>query len=294
MNILAVDTSSTFCVVALRVGGVLYRHEEESGWRHLQELMPAIEGVLETSATELADIELLVCSDGPGSFTGLRIGCATAKGLVAATGLPYVCVPMGEVYRAMYRAHRGDYGVAIPITKLRCALWWRGAQGGEPRVRDTAYHEVPAVVRELSGADARGVTLCVRESAVYDTVKALFEQRGGTDSHQNQEQDADARHEQEQDTDAHQNQKQDQNTDAHQIGTQPLPSNRAPRIVRVGSIAEYLVALGEKRYATFGGAPPTFQPTYFRRIEAELASERSAEVASERSSGDIAGRVGSG
>lgn len=57
---------------------------------HSQTLMPMIDSVLEQSETTLSDIDLIAVSNGPGSFTGLRIGVSAVKGLAHAKNLPVV------------------------------------------------------------------------------------------------------------------------------------------------------------------------------------------------------------
>jgi len=48
---------------------------------HSQTLMPAIDNILKATGTDIKEMDYIACSEGPGSFTGLRIGAATAKGL---------------------------------------------------------------------------------------------------------------------------------------------------------------------------------------------------------------------
>lgn len=93
MNILVFDTSSDLLAAGVRKsGGSLYGHTE-TGFRHSETLLPAIERCLSASSLTLRDIGLIACSRGPGSFTGLRIGMSTAKGLSLALGIPWVGVP---------------------------------------------------------------------------------------------------------------------------------------------------------------------------------------------------------
>lgn len=93
MNILAVDTATESCSVAIVEGSVL-RAEITSVSRktHSRRLMEMIQAVLETAGMDLADMDGFVAARGPGSFTGLRIGVATIKGLCEATGKPLVGV----------------------------------------------------------------------------------------------------------------------------------------------------------------------------------------------------------
>ncbi|RPH53047.1 MAG: tRNA (adenosine(37)-N6)-threonylcarbamoyltransferase complex dimerization subunit type 1 TsaB [Desulfobacteraceae bacterium] len=127
MKILAVDTSARSCSVAIAVRKtVLADLINESGETHSKHLMYMIKRAFEISGLKPSDIDGFAVTKGPGSFTGLRIGISSVKGLAAAAGKPVagistldalaaqvpetsylVCVMMdarkGEVYSSRYR-----------------------------------------------------------------------------------------------------------------------------------------------------------------------------------------------
>ena len=174
MNILAIDTSSTFCAVALRIGEVIHLQEEERGWHHLQNLMPSIKQLLAQSQSTLKDVDLFVCSDGPGSFTGLRIGFATIKGLMAATSLPYVHVTMLDVYRHYYACQRAPRCILIPITKRRVIVVNYSDDHASPLLHDIELQELPAYMLQLHTQYNAPITLCIREHDMLEVVKKLI------------------------------------------------------------------------------------------------------------------------
>lgn len=89
MMTLAFDTSSqTASVAILRDNVVLYDTIIDKGLNHSEVLLPAINEALLHSGVKLPEIDLLACTLGPGSFTGLRIGVGTLKGLMMATAKP--------------------------------------------------------------------------------------------------------------------------------------------------------------------------------------------------------------
>jgi len=89
MLTLAFDTSSkTASVSLLQDGAVLYDTIINKGLNHSEVLLPAIDEACLLAGIKLAEIDLFACTLGPGSFTGLRIGISTLKGLVMATGKP--------------------------------------------------------------------------------------------------------------------------------------------------------------------------------------------------------------
>jgi tRNA threonylcarbamoyladenosine biosynthesis protein TsaB len=89
MKILAVDTSSRSCSVAVvENDNLLAEIIKEDGETHSRHLMDMIKKVLELSGLVPFDIDCFAVTKGPGSFTGLRIGISSVKGLAAATGKP--------------------------------------------------------------------------------------------------------------------------------------------------------------------------------------------------------------
>ncbi len=89
MLTLAFDSSSkTASVSILRDKSVLYDTVINKGLNHSEVLLPAIDEACRLSGIELPEIDLFACTLGPGSFTGLRIGVGTLKGLMLATGKP--------------------------------------------------------------------------------------------------------------------------------------------------------------------------------------------------------------
>ena len=94
MRLLAVETSTlTGAVALLQAGDVVAESRVSVAVTHGERLMAAIDGVLRAARWDLADVEAFAVALGPGSFTGLRIGLSTVKGLAFATGLPVVGVP---------------------------------------------------------------------------------------------------------------------------------------------------------------------------------------------------------
>ena len=82
MMILALESSATACSAALtREGELLAQAYQSSGLTHSRTLLPMVEDMLKNCDCTLRDVDLIAVAAGPGSFTGLRIGVATAKGL---------------------------------------------------------------------------------------------------------------------------------------------------------------------------------------------------------------------
>jgi tRNA threonylcarbamoyladenosine biosynthesis protein TsaB len=93
MLTLAFDSSSkTVSVSLLRDRAVVYDTIINNGLNHSEVLLPTIDEAIRLSGVALSAIDLFACTLGPGSFTGLRIGVSTLKGLMMATGKPAVGV----------------------------------------------------------------------------------------------------------------------------------------------------------------------------------------------------------
>lgn len=89
MKILALESSATAASVALCEDETLVAQAfQNTGLTHSQTLLPMTEGLLADCGLKAADLDLIAVAAGPGSFTGLRIGVATAKGLAWAAQLP--------------------------------------------------------------------------------------------------------------------------------------------------------------------------------------------------------------
>lgn len=93
MKILSIDTSSPICAVAILEDTKLIKEILlNNGLTHSEKLMPIISKIFVETNLKLNDIDLIVCDKGPGSFTGIRIGIATAKAFsdslnIKATGI---------------------------------------------------------------------------------------------------------------------------------------------------------------------------------------------------------------
>jgi tRNA threonylcarbamoyl adenosine modification protein YeaZ len=98
--ILAIDTSTHHSVVALATSAGAVRSDVvDVGRRHGPTLLDQLDGVLGAAGLRPSDIRLIVAGTGPGSFTGLRVGLATAKTIAYVTGAPVVGVASSDALR---------------------------------------------------------------------------------------------------------------------------------------------------------------------------------------------------
>ena len=96
--LLALDTATSTIVVAAGGpdGAMLASDAFEGRYRHSQELLPAVERLLASAGLRLADLGGVVVGTGPGAFTGLRVGLATAKTIAHELGVPIVGIRTAE------------------------------------------------------------------------------------------------------------------------------------------------------------------------------------------------------
>ena len=141
MTVLAIDTSGPVCGVAiLQDQKVLAEYTVQNQLTHSVNLMPMIDEQLRLSGLRLADVDRLACVVGPGSFTGVRIGVSTVKGLAHGSGKPCVAVNALEAI-----AMNGLFfdSVICPIQDARAGQVYGAAfRGGDSLTRVLADHPV--------------------------------------------------------------------------------------------------------------------------------------------------------
>jgi tRNA threonylcarbamoyladenosine biosynthesis protein TsaB len=124
MLVLALDTSSRAGSTALlRDGRVLREAVGDPAMDPAARLPGDLAALLASASVELADVDLLAVSTGPGPFTGLRVGIATMQGLAMALGRPLIGVSAFDALAHLARAH------PVATERTRVATWidaWRG------------------------------------------------------------------------------------------------------------------------------------------------------------------------
>jgi tRNA threonylcarbamoyladenosine biosynthesis protein TsaB len=135
MFLLAIDTAGPDCAVALARSGpgggeIVVRTSERIGRGHAELLMPMIEALLEGAGVGFPDLDRIAVTTGPGSFTGVRVGIAAARGLALALDIPAVGVNSLEA-------------LALPISQRKSA-------GTMMAALDAKRGEIYALARDLA------------------------------------------------------------------------------------------------------------------------------------------------
>ncbi len=129
-RLLLIDTSTTNCSVALAEDGeVLAISEHSEGYTHAENLNKFVEEVVDAAQLTFKDIDAIAVGLGPGSYTGLRIGVSSAKGLAYGLGVPVIGVKtLGHLAMHLVGKELGSDARIIPMLDARrmevyCAVY---------------------------------------------------------------------------------------------------------------------------------------------------------------------------
>ncbi|MHB1419518.1 MAG: tRNA (adenosine(37)-N6)-threonylcarbamoyltransferase complex dimerization subunit type 1 TsaB [Bacillota bacterium] len=184
MRVLGVDSATSVASVAIveddQVRAEIFLN---TGTKHAQSLMIVVNQVLENAGLTLSALDGLAVVLGPGSFTGLRIGLATVKGLALVTGLPVIGIPTLDGL-AMNAA--GMPGLICPILNARknevYTAIYRSEGLGMKRVSDYLAVGPQILAGQLTGSDEQVTFLGdgwpvyreILQATLGDRIRAVF------------------------------------------------------------------------------------------------------------------------
>ncbi|MFY0482634.1 tRNA (adenosine(37)-N6)-threonylcarbamoyltransferase complex dimerization subunit type 1 TsaB [Flavobacterium sp. PLA-1-15] len=116
--ILNIETATKNCSVSIAENGVtlLCKEIAEQGYSHAEKLHVFIEEIIKEASISLSDLSAIAVSQGPGSYTGLRIGVSAAKGLCFALDIPLIAV---DTLESLARQVNQNDGTIIPMIDAR-------------------------------------------------------------------------------------------------------------------------------------------------------------------------------
>ncbi len=176
MTVVSIESSARPPSVAVRINDLRLSRVLETGRRHASDLLPALGELLEQAGTSAADITTVIVGTGPGSYTGLRVGIATALGLVRGAGARMQAVPSVEAL-ALRALEPGELGAVLLDARSRqlyFALYERLEEGVRavrpPTVTNSA---------ELVGLLPRDASIIADEAAAEaagldDTLRSML------------------------------------------------------------------------------------------------------------------------
>ncbi|OAP41255.1 tRNA threonylcarbamoyladenosine biosynthesis protein TsaB [Sinorhizobium glycinis] len=136
MLVLAIDTSGSGCAAAVydaAAGEVLARAGADIGRGHAERLMDFVDEALFASGRQLAEIDRIAVTIGPGSFTGIRVGVAAARGLALALGKPAIGITTLQVVAESAREKHPGRPVLALIDAKRDEIYVQSfSASGEP------------------------------------------------------------------------------------------------------------------------------------------------------------------
>ena len=157
MKILGIDSSGLVASAAIAdEKNIIAEFTVNNKQTHSQTLLPMIEKVVDMSGIELEQIDAIAIAAGPGSFTGLRIGSATAKGIGLALKKPIVSVPTLE--GLAYRVSVFD-GLICPIMDARRGQVYTGIYDGLTCLSEQKAVDIHDILKELEEYDEKVIFL---------------------------------------------------------------------------------------------------------------------------------------
>jgi tRNA threonylcarbamoyl adenosine modification protein YeaZ len=144
MNVLAIDTATPAPAVAVVAEGRLSEKALPDGRRASEDLLPAIEDCLRASGRELSECDRIAVCSGPGSFTGVRVGLATAWGLSRAAGVSVEAVPTLEAMaEAARRPGLTRVAAALDAGRGEVAIGFYSLQGERANAIGASARRLP-------------------------------------------------------------------------------------------------------------------------------------------------------
>ena len=157
MKLLAIDTSSLACSVALQHGQAVRERHEEQEREHTRLLVPMIRELLDEAGLEAADLDAVVLGNGPGSFIGMRIAASVAQGIAHGAGIGIVPVSsMAAVAAEVLAASAFDEVVVAQdahMNEVYLGAWKRGKEAVPLAIFAERLHP-QAPIAELDEAHA--------------------------------------------------------------------------------------------------------------------------------------------
>ncbi|MEK7702984.1 MAG: tRNA (adenosine(37)-N6)-threonylcarbamoyltransferase complex dimerization subunit type 1 TsaB [Nitrospirota bacterium] len=152
MKVLGIETSTHFCGVAiLDETRLIGEYRVVLKLKHAERLLPLIDMLLKESETRLSDLSAIAVSIGPGSFTGLRAGVATAKGLAIGSHLPLIAISTLEAMAAVFS--HCELTIVSVIPSRKDEVYWAAFSASEgiiARMTSDACDLVEIMLEKLS------------------------------------------------------------------------------------------------------------------------------------------------
>ncbi len=157
-KILALDTSTDACSVALYIDGDVFEDFRVIPRQHTQQLLPMVETLLSDQSVKIADLDALAFGRGPGSFAGIRIATGVTQGLAYAADLPVIPVSTLEALALAAHKQEGADTVVAALDARMDEIYVASYEmvSGLPVVKQ-AEHVISPALFELESDSCLGV-----------------------------------------------------------------------------------------------------------------------------------------
>lgn len=173
--ILNIETSTKNCSVALAKDGemIVCREIAEMGYSHAEKLHVFIEEILSEANLKFSDLNAVAVSQGPGSYTGLRIGVSAAKGLCYALDIPLIAVDTLEVLASQIAI---EEGVIVPmIDARRMEVYSAIFDKNHQKIRETkaeiltedSFSDINQTIYFIGDSSQKAKTILQKENFVF-------------------------------------------------------------------------------------------------------------------------------
>jgi tRNA threonylcarbamoyladenosine biosynthesis protein TsaB len=152
--ILALDTATSILSAALGTeDGAYWYREVNAGLTHSEILMDLVDNLFKSAALQPKDLKAVACMKGPGSFTGLRIGFAAAKGIALAMGIPLLACPTLDCIAHSWAAHpwAARTGLVIPLLDARKQRFYAALYAEGKRISPEMDANAAAIAAAIIG-----------------------------------------------------------------------------------------------------------------------------------------------
>ncbi|MEJ8569633.1 tRNA (adenosine(37)-N6)-threonylcarbamoyltransferase complex dimerization subunit type 1 TsaB [Elongatibacter sediminis] len=168
-RLLAIETSSEACSVALAEGSNIHEQHAHAPLKHAELLLASVRTVLAQAGLRLTDLDAVVFGRGPGSFTSLRIGIGAVQGLAWGAGLPVV--PVSSLAAVAVQAlDRGAENIVVAMDARMDEVFTARFAVREPVPAGTARSAAGTADLELLGAERVCDPAEIRVEPVAETI----------------------------------------------------------------------------------------------------------------------------
>jgi tRNA threonylcarbamoyladenosine biosynthesis protein TsaB len=154
--ILNIETATPLCSVALAIDGILIaRRETQEEKSHAARLTVYVEEILKEQGLHIKDLHAIAIGKGPGSYTGLRIGVSTAKGLCYGAGIPLIAVGTLRIMATQAKAICRERAIPLNENTLLCPMI------------DARRMEVFSCLYKVSGEEKEPISAKIIDDSTY-------------------------------------------------------------------------------------------------------------------------------